>query len=608
VCGIIAFTGGRPAVPVLLEGLYRLEYRGYDSSGIALLTGGGIATHRSVGKIRRLEELLAKETSGATCGIGHTRWATHGRPSEENAHPHRAKHVAVVHNGIIENYLSLRGRLAASGAVFASDTDTEVIPHLLESLGGASMETMRQAAEMLEGAWAIAAVDARRPGEIIVARRGGPLVVGIGEGESFAASDIPALLPFTRTMIILRDGEVARLTPGGITILGPDGSILTPEPLTIAWDLRQAEKGGYRHFMLKEIHEQPEAVMDTLRGRLDPSTAELFLDRGGETLARLLGEERRITILACGTSYHAGLIGEHWLEALAGIPTETVIASEFRYRPMLLHPDRDLVIAISQSGETADTLAALAMVNLQGIPTLAIANVVESSIAREADAVLYTRAGPEIGVASTKAFTSQLTALLLLALAAGRARAALSPERYEELYQELLAVPKKMESLLAGAASIDAVARRHSHFSRFLYLGRNIHHPVAMEGALKLKEISYIHAEAYAAGEMKHGPIALVDENMPLLFVAPSGSTFGKTVSNMKEVQARDGRVILLTSEGAEIPPGLAAETILIPATDELLSPFLSAIPLQLFAYHVADRLGHDVDQPRNLAKSVTVE
>jgi glucosamine--fructose-6-phosphate aminotransferase (isomerizing) len=608
MCGIIAYTGHRSAVPVLLEGLFRLEYRGYDSSGVALVTSGGIATHRSVGKIRRLEELLATVDSKASCGVGHTRWATHGRPSEENAHPHRAGHVAVVHNGIIENYLTLRQRLAASGAVFASDTDTEVIPHLLTSLGGADLETVRQAAGLLEGAWAVAAVDDRRPTEIVVARRGSPLVIGIGDGEAFAASDIPALLPFTRKVIILADGETARLTPDGVTVVASDGSVRTPEPMIITWDLRQAEKEGYRHFMLKEIHEQPEAVMDTLRGRLDPETGELFLDRGGEQLSRWLREERRITIIACGTSYHAGLVGEHWLESLAGIPTETAVASEFRYRPLLLHPEKDLVVAISQSGETADTLAALAMVKARGIPALSIANVVESSVAREADAVLYTRAGPEIGVASTKAFTSQLTALFLLALAAAKAKGTLSPERFLELYQELLSVPKKMETLLAGSAGVDPLARRWAHYSRFLYLGRNIHHPVAMEGALKLKEISYIHAEAYPAGEMKHGPIALVDETMPLLFVAPSGSTFGKTVSNMKEVQARDGKVILLTTEGADVPPGIAAEVIHIPATDELLSPLLAALPLQLFAYHVADRLGHDVDQPRNLAKSVTVE
>ncbi len=609
MCGIVGYIGRQPCTPILVEGLKRLEYRGYDSAGVAVVEPGGVRVVRSVGKLAALEEKLRGTELKGTVGVGHTRWATHGRPSEENAHPHAAGEVVVVHNGIIENYLELRGELSAAGHEFLSETDTEVIPHLIQRFlrDGADLEeALRQTIARLDGSYAVAVVSAADPDRLLAARRASPLVVGLGEGETFVASDIPAVLGHTRRFIFLEDGDLAVCTREGVRITHADQGPVDREIHVVQWTPAMAEKGGYKHFMQKEIFEQPRALADTLSGRLGAGRAAVHLDGGDQAdeIARRIG---RLHIVACGTSYHAGLVGKYWIEGIARVPVEVSLASEFRYQDPILGPETGLLL-ISQSGETADTLAALAEGREKGAPILSICNVVGSSIPRASDAVLYTHAGPEIGVASTKAFTTQLATLYLLALHMGAARGRLSPEDLAERIEAVRAVPGAVERSLESDPDIEAVARSIMDATSSLFLGRGLQFPIALEGALKLKEISYIHAEGYAAGEMKHGPIALVDEDLPVVALSPQGATYEKMRSNIQEVRARRGRVIAVASESdAEIADH--AESVLrVPDFDAELLPIVSVVPLPLLAYHTAVLKGTDVDQPRNLAKSVTVE
>jgi len=609
MCGIVGYIGPRDATPIVLDGLRRLEYRGYDSAGIACLRKGGIEIRRAEGKLSRLEELLSIQPLTGAPGIGHTRWATHGRPSETNAHPHKAGSFVVVHNGIIENYLELKARLVSQGHHFKSETDTEIIAHLVEqhAKGGADFETaVRQALHEVRGAYAVAILCADEPDKLIAAKQGSPLVVGQGTGEFFVASDIPAMLSHTREMIFLEDGEVVVFTTTQMSVSTLAGTPLAKTPKTITWSPVMAEKGGYRHFMLKEIHEQPRAIADTLAGRLREEHSEAFLNDLKVADAWLQTVER-IYIVACGTSWHAGLVGKFLLEKHARVPVEVDIASEFRYRNPLVNP-RTLTLVISQSGETADTLAALREAQAKGGQVVAICNVVESSIARASDGVIYTHAGPEIGVASTKAFTTQLVALVLLTLHLGRVRGTLDLAARRALVEALVALPRQVETCLEIDVEIEKVAQELMHARDFLYLGRGNQYPIALEGALKLKEISYIHAEGYPAGEMKHGPIALIDENLPVVVLAPHNDTFEKVAANLEEVQARGGKVLAITDRaGGEV--AAKAETVLtVPSTIDDLLPVLTSIPMQLLAYHIAVLKGTDVDQPRNLAKSVTVE
>ena len=614
MCGIVGYVGTRDAVPVIIEGLRRLEYRGYDSAGVAVVDEGRLNRRRSVGKLKNLEDSLRAEPLKGAFGIGHTRWATHGRPSEENAHPHAdcKGELVVVHNGIIENYLALKSRLAASGHRFVTQTDTEVVAHLVEShLGGGSLEdAVRKALKEMEGIYALVLMHTREPQKLVAARRGPPLVVGLGEGEHFLASDIPALLPYTRDFLFLDDGDVVVVTPKSLRITDADGREVTRAPQRIAWDPVQAEKGGYRHFMLKEIHEQPRAVRDTLLGRIGLEEGEVHLEELGKAAAELK-RAKRVLLLACGTSWHAALVGKYLLEQVSQVPAEVDYGSEFRYRTPIVGPET-LAVAISQSGETADTLAAFREAKRLGALPIAICNVQGSMLTREAEGTLLTHAGPEIGVASTKAFTSQLVALALLALHLGRLRGTLSSERCRELLQSLAKVPHLMENALLASPRIDEMSKFFAHARDFLFLGRGINYPIALEGALKLKEISYIHAEGYPAGEMKHGPIALIDENMPVVALCPPGRTYEKMLSNVQEVKARGGQVLAITMQGdtrvqkiLEQPADLIVD---VPDVDEVWSPLLTVLPLQLLAYHTAVRAGRDVDQPRNLAKSVTVE
>ena len=614
MCGIVGYVGTRDAVPVIIEGLRRLEYRGYDSAGVAVVDEGRLNRRRSVGKLKNLEDSLRAEPLKGAFGIGHTRWATHGRPSEENAHPHAdcKGELVVVHNGIIENYLALKSRLAASGHRFVTQTDTEVVAHLVEShLGGGSLEdAVRKALKEMEGIYALVLMHTREPQKLVAARRGPPLVVGLGEGEHFLASDIPALLPYTRDFLFLDDGDVVVVTPKSLRITDADGREVTRAPQRIAWDPVQAEKGGYRHFMLKEIHEQPRAVRDTLLGRIGLEEGEVHLEELGKAAAELK-RAKRVLRLACGTSWHAALVGKYLLEQVSQVPAEVDYGSEFRYRTPIVGPET-LAVAISQSGETADTLAAFREAKRLGALPIAICNVQGSMLTREAEGTLLTHAGPEIGVASTKAFTSQLVALALLALHLGRLRGTLSSERCRELLQSLAKVPHLMENALLASPRIDEMSKFFAHARDFLFLGRGINYPIALEGALKLKEISYIHAEGYPAGEMKHGPIALIDENMPVVALCPPGRTYEKMLSNVQEVKARGGKVLAITMQGdtrvqkiLEQPADLIVD---VPDVDEVWSPLLTVLPLQLLAYHTAVRAGRDVDQPRNLAKSVTVE
>ena len=608
MCGIVGYIGGQDASPIILEGLRRLEYRGYDSAGIATLNGGTVDVRRAQGKLNNLESILRERPVAGSCGVGHTRWATHGRPSEINAHPHCAGGIVVVHNGIIENYLPLKEMLQKKGHIFRSETDTEIIAHLIEEHFKTNRDfvaSVRAALAEVRGAYAVAVLCEREPGKMVAAKLGSPLVVGQGKGEYFVASDIPAMLSHTREMIFLEDGEMVVFTLDGMQVTDLQGNPLVKSAKTITWSPLMAEKGGYRHFMLKEIYEQPRAIADTVAGRVMDG-GDVFLD--GMSLEESdLKSLKKIFIVACGTSWHAGLVGKFLIEKLARVPVEIDIASEFRYRDPIIDAGT-LTVLISQSGETADTLAALRESKGKGGRTVAICNVVESSIARESDGVVYTHAGPEIGVASTKAFTTQLVALYLLALRLGRVRGTVSLERCREMTEALLTLPRKVEEALELNDQIEEAARSFMGSRDFLYLGRGNQYPIALEGALKLKEISYIHAEGYPAGEMKHGPIALIDEQMPVVIIAPENDTFEKVVSNMEEVRARGGQVIAVTDRPNGELEGKADAIFALPTIIDDLMPVLTSVPMQLLAYHIAVLKGTDVDQPRNLAKSVTVE
>ncbi len=610
MCGIVGYIGEREAAKVLIPGLKRLEYRGYDSAGLAVVDEEGLAVRKAQGKIAQLEEHLSQSPVGGSLGIAHTRWATHGVPSDRNAHPHPdcTGRLAVVHNGIIENHRALRASLISRGHRLASDTDTEVLAHLIEQKVNGNLEQAVAAAlAEVHGACAMAVVDREFPDRLVAARVGGsPLIIGVGDGEYVLASDIPAVLPITRDILVLEDGEVAILTRSGIHIQSLTGEEVRREAHAVDWTAEAAERGGYPHFMLKEIFEQPEAVAATLRDRINPRTGRVHLEElalSADELRRL----RRIVLVACGTSWHAALVGKYLFEEWTDLPCEVDIASEFRYRHMLVN-DRTLIIPISQSGETADTLAALREARHRKARVISICNVVGSSVARESDGVLYTRAGIEIGVASTKAFTAQLAALYLLGIHMGLALERLSSPLARDLTDHLLAVPETLRSILERSEDLLPLAEQYSQRRDFLYLGRGIHFPVALEGALKLKEISYIHAEGYPAGEMKHGPIALIDEAMPVVVLACLGRTYEKVVSNIEEVKARQGIVIAVASDGDCELDGKADHVIHIPYVSEYVAPILETIPLQLLAYHIGVRRGCDVDQPRNLAKSVTVE
>jgi glucosamine--fructose-6-phosphate aminotransferase (isomerizing) len=618
VCGIVGYIGPKAVVPLVIDGLRRLEYRGYDSAGIAVVGQNcKLEIRRASGKLKNLEDLLGKSPIEGVYGLGHTRWATHGRPTEENAHPHRdcTGEIVVVHNGIIENYLELKHQLIAEGHKFQTETDTEIIAHLIEkySKDVPLEDAVQKTVKLLSGAYALVAMSTRDPNKIVAARLGPPVVIGLGQNEFFVASDIPAILLHTREAFFMGDGEIAILTLQGVRVVDFDNHPVTPKVQHITWDPIMAEKGGYKHFMQKEIFEQPRAVRDTLLGRISQETGKVFLDEMDITEEEFR-TFREIKIVACGTSWHAALAGKFMIERLAHIPVEVDYGSEFRYRDPIINKNT-LVIAISQSGETADTLAAQREARLKDARILAICNVVGSMLTREANGTIYTHAGPEIGVASTKAFTGQLTALMLTALYLAQVRGKLTPAIAQTLMQELTRIPHKIETILQHDSDVEELARQFFRHSDFLYLGRGIHYPIALEGALKLKEISYIHAEGYPAGEMKHGPNALIDENLPVVVIATrdesdaaSMTRYEKTVSNLQEVKARDGIVITVVSEDDRLARGSSNHAIEIPAAPELLSPILEIIPLQLLAYHIAVRRGCDVDQPRNLAKSVTVE
>src|SRR5215472_251523 len=621
MCGILGYIGPKKVVPVVIEGLRKLEYRGYDSAGIAVVNGTGkLEIRRAPGKLRNLEEAIAKSPIEGTYGIGHTRWATHGRPTEENAHPHRdcSGQIVVVHNGIIENYLELKEKLQREGHKFATETDTEIAAHLVEknSQGGVPLEeAVRLSLKELRGIYALVFLSAKDPQKIVAARMGPPSVIGIGDGEYFVASDIPALLEHTRNIFFLGDGDVAVLSRDGVRVTDLDGKAVERPAHHVAWDPIMAEKGGYKHFMQKEIFEQPRAVRDTLLGRISQDTGRIFSDEMHITDQQFRTFEQ-VRIVACGTSWHAGLAGKFMIERLARLPAEVDYGSEFRYRDPIID-ERTLTVCISQSGETADTLAAQREAKLKGSSSLAICNVKGSMITRGAAGTILTHAGPEIGVASTKAFTSQLAALLLLASYLGQVRGKLSTEAARALMLEFTRIPHKMETILQAEEKglYENLARQFFRQSDFLYLGRGIHYPIALEGALKLKEISYIHAEGYPSGEMKHGPNALIDENLPVVVLAtrdesdPASMTlYEKSVSNIKEVKARDGIVISVVTSGDHAAREASDQIIELPSAPDLLSPLLEIIPLQLLAYHIAVRRGCDVDQPRNLAKSVTVE
>jgi len=609
MCGIVGYVGARRAKEVLLNGLKSLEYRGYDSAGIALIEGGELLIAKRAGKIRGLEECVAANDFKATVGIGHTRWATHGRPTDENAHPHWdcKKNLAVVHNGIIENYLELKEELLKRGHKFISQTDTEVLAHLFEEHYHGSLEgAVREGLKRVKGAFAIAVISKESPREIVAAKTSSPLVIGLGKGENFLASDIPALLPYTRRMLFLGDGEMAVIRRDEVKLSTFGGQAIEREPQRIDWDPVAAQKGGYRHFMLKEIHEQPQAVEDTIRGRYSLEEGEVFLqelDLSAEQLRRL----KAVYLLACGTSYHAGLTARYLWQDWLRLPIIAEIGSEFRYSNPYLDEDT-LVVAISQSGETADTLAGARKARGGGATVISIVNVVGSTLTRESDGVVYTHAGPEIGVASTKAFTAQLAALTLLGVYLARRRGELSAEQARRILKTLAAVPGHIEALLGQGKEMQKLAQQFYDKTDFLYLGRDILHPIALEGALKLKEISYIHAEGYPAGEMKHGPIALIDENMPVVVLVTKNSVYDKVFANIEEVKARKGIVIAFTDEVNKDIERIADRIFEIPFTPEVSTPLLFVVPLQLLAYHIAVLRGTDVDQPRNLAKSVTVE
>jgi glucosamine--fructose-6-phosphate aminotransferase (isomerizing) len=639
MCGIVGYVGTKNCVPILVDGLRALEYRGYDSAGLAVhrhasvsqkgSSTASIEVVRAVGKLTQLEAALQRSPLAGTTGVGHTRWATHGRPSEANAHPHVAGRVAVVHNGIIENHVALRREIEKRGSRFSSDTDTEIIAYLIDealAAGASSLAlAVRTALARVRGAYAIAVLARGVPDEIVVAKADSPLVLGFGEGEVLCASDIPALLAHTRNVTFLGDGEVATLTAEGAAITTLDGAVVQRASKRIDWSPTQAEKGGYKHFMLKEIHEQPRAVEDTLRGRVDLGAGDVVGEEIGiaPELARRI---QRVYFVACGTSAHAAMVGRYWVEQLARVPAVVEIGSEVRYRDPVFG-EHDLVVAVSQSGETLDTLAAVKTAKARGARVLAVANVIDSAIPRISDAALYTHAGPEIGVASTKCFTAQVVAMLLLAVHLGRCRGALAPDEARRILEALSRVPAQMRDVLSRADDVRYLAKKHVRAAHMLFLGRGTSYPIALEGALKLKEISYVHAEGYAAGEMKHGPIALIDEDMPVVAICPRDSHFEKTFSNMQEVRAREGQLIVVCTDDDDVDvrtllgsPGGAghgSRTVAVPTEPDILTippaapevlPLLTVIPLQLFAYYMADLKGTDVDQPRNLAKTVTVE
>ncbi len=617
MCGIVGYIGERQAVPIIVDGLKRLEYRGYDSAGVAVLEkNNGLSVRRASGKLRNLEEVLRQSPVDGPYGIGHTRWATHGRPTEENAHPHRdcKGEIVVVHNGIVENYLQLKQQLEAEGHKFVTETDTEIIAHLVEKYYDGNLEAaVRDTVKQLSGVFALSVISKRDPNKIVAARSGPPVVVGLGQGEYFVASDVPAILQHTRDMFFLADGDMAILTRDGVTLTDFNGRPVKRQVSHILWDPIMAEKGGYKHFMLKEIFEQPRAVRDTTLGRVGQETGRIFLDEM-DISAEEFKNFRQVRIVACGTSWHAALAGKFMIERLARIPVEVDYGSEFRYRDPIVGPDT-LTVVISQSGETADTLAAQREAKQKGSKTLAICNVVGSMITREAAGTLITHAGPEIGVASTKAFTCQLTALFLLAMYLGQQRGTLDEATSKKLVKQLLHLPSQMEDILRRDHIYDDLVKALHRSTDFLYLGRGVHFPIALEGALKLKEISYIHAEGYPAGEMKHGPNALIDGNLPTVVLATrdfesesSKLLYEKTLSNIQEVKAREGIVVAVACEGDEEAAKMAQFVIPIGSTNELLLPILEVLPLQLLAYHIAVKRGCDVDQPRNLAKSVTVE
>jgi glucosamine--fructose-6-phosphate aminotransferase (isomerizing) len=607
MCGIIGYVGTRQATPLLVGGLRKLEYRGYDSAGVSVFGEGASRVVRCRGKLSALEAKLEREPAVGTIGIGHTRWATHGRPSDENSHPHKVGPISVIHNGIIENHLALRAELAAAGAQFASETDTEIFAHLVERqlvTGAANLtDAVRKALQKVRGSYAFVVMSDKEPGTLVAAKNSSPLVVGLGENENFVASDVTAILSETRKVIFIDEGEIVTVTREGVQITDFDGKPKHREPKIITWSAVQAEKGGFKHFMLKEIHEQPRAVADTLVGRIDLEGDDVRLDGIDLDVPHV----KRVVFVACGTSYHASLVGEFMIEALARIPVEVDLASEFRYRDPIIGPG-DLVIAVSQSGETLDTMEAVREAKKKGATVLAISNVVESSIPRMSDFAFYTHAGPEIGVASTKAFTTQLVSIALVAVYMGRRTGALSREKARQVLSELVQLPQKMRDVVEMGAHLQVLARRYGNAHGFLFLGRGSQYPIALEGALKLKEISYIHAEGYAAGEMKHGPIALIDDQLPVVVLVPRGPHYEKAVSNLAEVRARQGKVLAVATRGDHEIGTHADDVVLVPDTALELQPILTVLPLQMLSYYVADGKGTDVDQPRNLAKSVTVE
>jgi len=610
MCGIVGHIGSEASAPILLDGLRRLEYRGYDSAGLAVRGERGIEVLRAVGKLRNLESALREKPLPGHVGIGHTRWATHGRPSEANAHPHVAGKIAVVHNGIIENHLELRRELVAEGHEIKSDTDTELVAHLIaraQQKGKDLESSVRTALLEIQGAYALAVMSEDEEGRIVLAKSASPLVVGLGDGEMFCASDIPALLPYTREMLFLEDGEMAVLTRDRCVITTVEGAAVERAPQRIDWSPVMAEKAGYKHFMLKEIFEQPRAMEDTLRGRLDREQGDV----NGHELGlpdEVAKDVKRVILLACGTSHHAAMTGRYYVEKLAKVPAVVELASEFRGREPVVG-EGDLVVAVSQSGETLDTLIAAKEAKAKGAKVLAIANVIGSAIPRMADAVFYTHAGPEIGVASTKCFTTQVANLLMFGVWLGKRRGTLSDEAARELVEGMARLPQQMKDVLMGTRQLVAnLARRYVEARDVLFLGRGLSFPLALEGALKLKEISYVHAEGYAAGEMKHGPIALIDSNVPVIVLAPKDPHYERSLSNLQEAKAREAQVIAIATENDEAAREVSHDLIEVPPVAEELTPFLTIVPLQLYAYYVADFKGTDVDQPRNLAKTVTVE
>lgn len=612
MCGIVGYTGPKQAYPVILKGLKRLEYRGYDSSGVALLHDGKLDVYKKKGKVAELEELLEGVDLKANIGIGHTRWATHGEPNDRNAHPHSSASgkLAIIHNGIIENYAQLKAELVKKGYTFKSDTDTEVLLNFIEDIkinnGGSLEDALRVALKRVTGAYCVLLIDQDDPETIIAARKGSPLVIGVGKGEHFLASDASPIIEYTKEVVYVNDYELAIVRPNELILKNLGNEIITPFITRLDMELAAIEKDGYDHFMLKEIFEQPNTIHDCLRGRLNAEAGTITMSGIDDNIEQIKNANR-IMILACGTSWHAGLVAEYIIEELCRIPVEVEYASEFRYRNPIVNPG-DVIIAISQSGETADTLVALEKAKENGAFIFGVVNAVGSSIARISHAGAYTHAGHEIGVASTKAYTGQLAVLMMIALKIGKEKGTISGQRYQQLLTELAEVPDKVALILKNAAQLKVIANKYKDAKDFLFLGRGYNFPTALEGALKLKEISYIHAEGYPAAEMKHGPIALVDENLPVLFIATKDSYHEKVVSNMQEIKARKGQIISIITEGDEISPSLSNDTISIPSADELIAPILSVVPLQLLSYYVGIAKGIDVDKPRNLAKSVTVE